>query len=278
MPKVDGIELVIHIRSFKKGPVYILMITALTTPTAREHALESGADDFITIPIDINNLAERVSEGLSRTKQEIDKVIIKRRSVDISKPPFPAVAIAASTGGPPVLTKIFNMLDNKDAAYFIVQHGPHWMLETFVSRLQKESKLKINLGKDNDRIQPGNVYLAPGDVHMLINKRGPKIAIDNGPKQNFVRPAADPLFKTAAEAFGEYLLGVVLTGLGRDGAIGATQIKSSGGSLLIQDPNECIAPSMPNSVVNIGVDHTIKKQNDIPNFITREITKMKDKL
>jgi two-component system chemotaxis response regulator CheB len=241
------------------------MITALVSEGARTYALESGADDYIAKPIDVEELLTRLKDGLARHQQKEPQKIEKKitREIDVL-PPFMGVVVGTSTGGPPALIEVFkNIPDNINAAFYIVQHGPPWMLETFSLRLQRETPLKVSLATNGAKSEVRNVYIAPGDRHMRINKKDYSIILDDGPKENFVRPAADPLFRSAADAFGKFCIGVILTGLGRDGAQGAGQIASVNGTIIVQDPKDAVAPSMPNTLVNSGVNH---KMAPLPNI------------
>lgn len=259
MPQMDGIELIRQIRLNIRPIPFIIMITALVSDSARNYALDSGADDFISKPIDIDEMLNRLNDGLSRRSQEapvsLDTKIFKETAI---KPKFVSVVIGTSTGGPPTLLEIFKTINhNLNAAYFIVQHGPPWMLETFSLRLQKETQFKVHLAANGMNVEQGNIYVAPGDKHMKIDKETFQIILDDGPKENFVRPAADPLFRTASEAFGKFCIAVVLTGLGRDAALGASVVATNKGLVLVQDPSTAVAPSMPNTVIQSGILHKV---------------------
>jgi two-component system chemotaxis response regulator CheB len=243
MPQIDGIELIRRLREKVDPLPLIIMITALVSEGARTYALESGADDYIAKPIDIDVL-----------------------------PPFIGVVIGTSTGGPPALIEVFkNIPDNVNAAFYIVQHGPPWMLETFSLRLQRETPLKVSLATNGAKSEVRNIYIAPGDRHMRINKEDYSIILDDGPKENFVRPAADPLFRSAADAFGKFSIGVILTGLGRDGAQGAGQIASVNGTVIVQDPKDAVAPSMPNTLINSGVSHKMVPLPEIAKLVSETV-------
>ncbi len=269
MPEMDGIELIRRVRQ-KTIPVpLIIMITALVSEGARSYALESGADDYIAKPIDVEELLSRVRDGLNKTEQSLPVGISGMENVTRETeilPPFPAVVIATSTGGPPTLIEIFRKIpEDINASFFIVQHGPPWMLETFSQRLQRDTKLKVSLAVNDIIAETGNIYIAPGDKHMRVEPGSLKIVLDDGPKENFVRPAADPLFRSAADSFGSYCIAVVLTGLGRDGAQGAAQIASHKGKVLVQDPDTAVAPSMPRTVIESGITynlHTLLEMSD----------------
>lgn len=264
MPQIDGIELIRQMREKMKKLPFIMMVTALVSEGARSYAIESGADDYIAKPIEVEDLLTQLRDGLNK-KEQSDKpqqYKVEKKSINV-KPPMVGVFIATSTGGPPTLIDLFKDVDTDlDCSYYIVQHGPSWMLETFSQRLQRESGLDVSLATDDLKIRSRHIYLAPGDKHMLISKDY-KLKLDDGPKENFVRPAADPLFRSATETFGKYALGVVLTGLGKDGTQGAAQLVSAGAKILVQDPANAIAPSMPTSIVKSGVEHTIISNKDL---------------
>lgn len=270
MPEMDGIELIRRARERITPIPLIIMITALVSEGARNYALESGADDYIAKPIDMNEILTRLKDGLDRREQKApDKVSrIVTMNTD-AHPPFVSVVIGTSTGGPPTLIKLFQSIpETTHAAFYIVQHGPPWMLETFSQRLQRETKLKVSLAFNRIISEPGNIYIAPGDKHLRIEPRTFRLLLDDGPKENFVRPAADPLFRSAAEAFGKYCIGVILTGLGRDGAQGAAQIAASQGVVLVQAPETAVAPSMPKTIIESGVHHKAIHINDLGKIIT----------
>lgn len=280
MPQMDGIELIRRIRE-KINPIpFIVMITALVSEGAKNYALESGADDYIAKPIDIEELLTRVKDGLQRKQQSIpasiDKIPEREHNVI---PPFIGVAIATSTGGPPTLIEIFRNIPNTlNAAFFIVQHGPPWMLETFTQRLQRETSLKVQLGNHEVKAEPGNIYIAPGDRHMRIDTKTYNITLDEGPKENFVRPAADPLFRSVAEAFGRFSIGVILTGLGRDGTLGAGQISSVQGTIIVQDPETAVAPSMPRTIIESSIPHKVFHLNELGKVISDTVIVLNQKL
>lgn len=274
MPQMDGIELIRFIRESIKPNPLVIMITALVSESARNYALESGADDFIAKPIDVDEITLVVNDGLAKLKQSRDtsKAKITVNSEPKGLPPFPAVVVASSTGGPPTLLEVFrNVEANTKAAFFIVQHGPAWMLETFAQRLAKETSFKVKVGANFLVPEVGTVYLAPGDKHMIVDDNTGKIMLDDGPKENFVRPAADPLFRSIARNFGRYTVAVVLSGLGKDGAQGIVHIANGKGTIIIQDPETAIAPSMPTAAIDTGVSHRKLHAKDIGRAISESV-------
>ncbi len=276
MPQMDGIELIRQIRLLIHPLPLIIMITALISDNARAYALDSGADDFIAKPVDIEELLTRINDALSRKSQKslLDKPYNIFSTNEI-KPKFVGVVIGTSTGGPPTIIQIFKRIPKTNkAAFYIVQHGPSWMLETFAQRLQNETELKVNLITNGEISEPDNIYLAPGEKHILIDKRNYQIFLDDGPKENFVRPSADPLFRSAAECFGKYCIGIILTGLGSDGMQGANAIASVNGTVLVQNPATALAPSMPNAVIEASIKHEIIEPDRMSEVILYQIDRL----
>lgn len=281
MPNMDGIELIRKVRETMTQIPLIIMITALVSEGARSYALESGADDYIAKPIDVEELLIRVKDGLAKKEQAApitggESVITREQD---SLPPFVGVCIATSTGGPPTLIDLFRQIpDDIYASFYVVQHGPSWMLETFSQRLQKETKLRVSLAGNGVVSEVGHVYIAPGDKHVRVEHGTYRLLLDEGPKENFVRPAADPLFRSVAAAFGKYCVGVVLTGLGRDGAQGAAHIASAHGSILVQDPETAVAPSMPKTIIEGGINHKVSPLNGMGNLIVETVFPLASKI
>ena len=272
MPQMDGIELIRRIREDIHPTPIIIMITALVSESSKNYALESGADDFVAKPIDIDELKVIIEDNLSKNTQKDNEIReVKKEVVSEIIPAFAGCVIVTSTGGPPTLIKLLKEIPkHTKAAFYIVQHGPTWMLKTFATRLQKETELKVILATDGMKSELGNIYLAPGDFHLKINK-DLTLSLDNGPKENFVKPAADPLFRTAARAFGKYLTAVILTGLGKDGTNGATAIANNGGDIIVQDPQSAIAPSMPRSIIDKKIKNKVFDLDTLPREISKSI-------
>ncbi|PKL89531.1 MAG: hypothetical protein CVV23_04775 [Ignavibacteriae bacterium HGW-Ignavibacteriae-2] len=258
MPIIDGVELVKIIRSeFTQQPV-IIVLTAVNSNEARNKVMLAGADEFVAKPVDNFFLLEIIKDTISKNNfnpkiEEIEPIIA------LSQMDYYCVGIAASTGGPSTLIKFFkNIGVINNAAFLVVQHGQEWMLKTFAKSLQQNINMPVHLGSDNLEIKPGNVYLAPGDKHMVIVKNSAVLEFLDTPPENFVRPSADPLFKSIASAFGNKSIGVVLTGMGRDGSIGAGYISAAGGTIIAENPQTAILPSMPNSVIKLNLaDHVV---------------------
>jgi two-component system, chemotaxis family, protein-glutamate methylesterase/glutaminase len=168
------------------------------------------------------------------------------------------IVIGASTGGIAALERLASALpQDLDAAVLIVVHvgtfGPGLLPEI----LSKSGRLPCTHAKTGERIQRGRIYVAPPDYHLLIDSEH-RMRLSHGPKENRTRPAIDPLFRSAALAFGPNVIGVVLTGLLDDGAAGLFAIKECGGTAIVQDPADAEAPSMPaHAAAQVAVDHCV---------------------
>ena len=256
MPRMDGIELTRRIRMGAEPIPPVLIVTALAHAEAREWALDAGADDYLAKPILAPEVLARVDNCLSRSQQDevADAAPVAEDPVAIepaSAPPFPVACIAASTGGPPAITQIFeNIHEPVAGALFVVVHAPGWMLDTFASRLQRACRhVEISMAEDGTDITAGRCFIAPGDRHLVIDPESRKVRLTEDPPENFVRPAADPLFRSAAASFGRYAIGMVLTGMGRDATQGADAIAKAGGRVIAQDPATAVARSMPEALI-----------------------------
>ncbi len=261
MPEMDGIELTKKIReSFEKQPI-IFILTAIAIKEAKVKALNSGADEFIAKPLNSDAIFALLENTIQKDKSSV-KIPVKKE-VKIIKRNFHCVAIAASTGGPPTLQKFFRNLDYCNAAFMIVQHGPQWMLETFAENIAKITPMKVQLGASGETIAPGNIYIAPGGKHMSLLKGELQIELSEGEPVNFVKPSADPLFKSVAFSFGAMSVGVVFTGMGKDGSVGAGFIRAAGGKIFAEDPATATLPSMPQSVISLGLADEIENAENI---------------
>lgn len=253
MPTMDGIELISKIRrEIKKQPI-IFLLTAVNSAEAKNKALFAGADEYLTKPIIFETLLDKVEQALKRGSSLVAKPKINKIETTKIKN-FYCVGIAASTGGPSTLVKFIGKLGVvKEAAFLIVLHGPKWMLAAFVSSLQEVTKMPVHQGANGMEIKPGNIYLAPGELHMVLKNNANTIELLDTPQENFVKPSADPLFRSIATSFGKKSIGMVFTGMGKDGAYGAGNIHAVGGKVLVQDPKTAIVPSMPEAVVKINI-------------------------
>lgn len=267
MPKLNGFEALKII--MKKTPTRIIMVSSLTSRDAAItiECLESGALDFIQKPAGSTSWTFRqVQDDLLKKIHEAMKVSInvlanpqktitrkKRESVQsIGKK---ILLIASSTGGPRSLDKVVPLLPEKiGVPVVIVQHMPAGFTKSLANRLDKISELKVKEAEEGDILEKDTVYIAPGNFHLGLKKSGTNISLylDSSEKINNVRPAADFTFDSAAEIYKQNIVGVVLTGMGRDGTKGAFKIKHYGGKIIAESKETCVVYGMPKAIVEEG--------------------------
>ncbi|HEY6090064.1 MAG TPA: chemotaxis response regulator protein-glutamate methylesterase [Gemmatimonadaceae bacterium] len=289
MPRLDGLEALEQI--MKEMPRPVVMLSAAGSERGNEmtlRALERGAIEFVRKP------SGPVSIDLLTVRAELTAALNAARAVNMTgvrTPPGPiaqvgaelpgkranrsatrVVALAASTGGPRTLGEIVPHLPEAlEAAVVIVQHMPREFTRTLSHRLDSMSQLGVSEAKDGEELREGRVYLAPGGYHMrLAGEPGNGcIQLDTSPTVWGVRPAADPLFASVAQVFGARAIGVVLTGMGRDGAEGLRQIREAGGTAVVQDRDSSIIYGMPQAALELaGADHVVAAR-EMPVLIRR---------
>jgi two-component system, chemotaxis family, protein-glutamate methylesterase/glutaminase len=279
MPALDGLQTLGYIMSETPRPVVILSAAdARTTSDLTIRALELGAVDFVQKPragdsLDEGLLRERLVAAL-RAARDADP----RRVSVLARPPTVqtsvtrggaasrVVAIAASTGGPRALATLIPALPNPlGAAVIVVQHMPAGFTESLARRLDTLSPLPVTEARDGTLVESNHVYVAPGGYHVRVVRRNdaPILALSEEAPIWGVRPSADPLFVSVAQAFRANAMGVVLTGMGRDGAEGLKEIRSAGGFAVVQDNATSIVNGMPQSALDHAGADVISSISDM---------------
>jgi len=279
MPVMDGLAALEHVMKVMPRPV--VMLSAAGSPKGTDmtiRALELGAVEFVRKPsgpisIDLVTVREQLIGALraaAKTNMRgLKNALRKTPAKTPVEPPKPAptsacslaVAIASSTGGPRALAEIIPMIPSDlGIAVFVVQHMPKDFTRSLAQRLDLTSPMPVAEGVDNEVVAANRVYLAPGGVHMVVadSDAGPVVRLDSGPPVWGVRPAADPLFKSVASVFGKNTIGVILTGMGRDGAEGLKVLRAAGGTAMVQDESSSLIYGMPQAALAAGgADHIV---------------------
>lgn len=179
----------------------------------------------------------------------------------------PAIlAIGASTGGPQALFALLRALPRPFPLPIVVtQHMPPTFTKILAEHIQRQTSIPTDEAQHGELLKPGRIYVAPGGRHMTVagTPADPTAALDDGPPENFCRPAVDPLFRTAAQVFGNRCLGVVLTGMGHDGRNGASEVVARGGTVIAQDEATSVVWGMPGAVAGAGLASFILPLDDI---------------
>jgi len=192
----------------------------------------------------------------------------------VSSAQIEIVVIASSTGGPNALMQLFTRIpQHLSAPILIVQHMPPVFTQQLAYRLSSKGNLITREAKHGERPDPGEVRIAPGDFHMAVTRttQGCQTHLNQDPPEHSCRPAADVLFRSAAEAYGAGVLAVVLTGMGRDGLSGAEVIQQAGGQIIVQDQESCTVWGMPGAVATAGLADGIYPLDEIPYEIAKRV-------
>ncbi|MFW5698125.1 MAG: protein-glutamate methylesterase/protein-glutamine glutaminase, partial [Fimbriimonadaceae bacterium] len=252
MPEMDGVTALEKIMA--ECPTSVIMVSTETTEGAKQtiRCLDLGALDFVSKPQGSTSmkLVEAKQELLSKVRDaRFARMIRSRTPVEpkqaVRSKTDKVVVIASSTGGPRALVTLFESLPKGfSAPVLIVQHMPAGFTESFAKRLDQIGTVPCKQASEGDRLTPGLALLAPGGRHMQINDKG-AIELNDDPSVHGVRPAADKLFVTAAKQYGKRIVGLVLTGMGRDGAAGAKAVADSGGVVYGEAESTCTIYGMP---------------------------------
>lgn len=265
LPGENGLVLLSKIMNSR--PIPVLMVSAHTKDGAELtiRALEMGAVDFFTKPsgqisIDLYEYKDDLINKLEIASQATVSLIKKEQ---IRKKPARSldfyVGIAASTGGVRALNYIIPSLPSKcGMRILVVQHMPRYFTASLAFHLNERSSMVVKEAKNDELILDGEVLVAPGGYHTEVHISGKKVILNDGPARHGVKPSADVLFESMAEAYKERAIGIVLTGMGHDAALGMKKIKQLDGATIVQDPKDALIGGMPQSAIDTGmVDHVL---------------------
>jgi len=278
MPKMDGLEFLERLMRLRPTPV--VMVSTLTDRGAEVtlKALELGAIDFVSKPrlgiaAGLQELAGDICEKIrvaskarlirhlrpaaatNTTSATGDQPAAKRAMAQYSRVSTEKlIAIGASTGGTEAIREVVSRLNADSPAVLITQHMPPGFTRSFAARLDGLCRMTVSEAQDGERVLPGHAYVAPGDRHMTIVRCGANymITLDDGPPVNRHRPSVDVLFKSVAQVAGQNALGVILTGMGRDGATGMLEMRHAGAFNIAQDEASCVVFGMPREAIAVG--------------------------
>jgi two-component system, chemotaxis family, protein-glutamate methylesterase/glutaminase len=276
MPEMDGLETLPPLRKlFPRMPV--IMFSSLTERGAMVtlDALSRGATDYFAKPATasledtrtvIRSQLIPTLKGLCRPTPTTPAPLatpigpISGTSTLLTPKRIDALIIGVSTGGPNALVEVFGSLPaTLPVPIFIVQHMPPMFTRLLAERLTAASPVVVEEAIHCTTARPGRAYLAPGDYHMMLthDRAGTRIVLNQDPPENSCRPAADPLFRSAAKLYGANLLAVVLTGMGHDGLRGCEEVKAVGGAIIVQDEATSVVWGMPGAVARAGLAEKI---------------------
>lgn len=287
MPRMDGFTFLRWV--MRELPLPIIVVSARSDDRSVLKALELGAVDFIVKPTakassELHKIQEELIEKVKMvahlemskiksnlellsdgTERRIERPSLRPKGVEL-------VAIGASTGGPPAIQSILLRLPkNLPAGIVISQHMPEGFTRHFAERLDKTVTLDVKEAKDGEVVEPGNVLIAPGGYHTVLEKKEGNICTRlkrRGPSDKYI-PSVDTMMKSAAALYGRNLLGVILTGMGSDGRDGMKAIKEHRGQTIVESVETSVVFGMPNEVIEAGAADKVLPLRDIPDEIIK---------
>jgi len=286
MPVMDGLTALKMI--MEKKPTPVIMLSTLTTEGAREtlEALKLGAVDFVTKPsgplVDLSSIEKelvtkvKIVAGTSPNLMRIHN--LKKLKLDVVRGSWGVktedvcVLIGSSTGGPSALEMIIPRLPaDIPAPIFVVQHMPPDFTQQLAERLNSISEVEVKEAENNERVKDGVVYIAPGGYHMKVRRAANvvRIKIVDGEPVNAVKPSVDVTADSVVQAYGGNVVGVILTGMGEDGAYGMKMIKDRGGLTIACSEDTCVVFGMPKAAIEIGGIVSVKPVFEIAEEVVR---------
>ncbi len=266
MPELDGFATLTEIRRVAPDlPVVLFSHVDERVAQQTLQAMSLGATDFVVKPNEASlelaeaYVAERLAPlllGLATPRPALDlaaRVVPQPETGRLA-----AVVVGVSTGGPDALHRLVGDLPaDLPVPVLVVQHMPPVFTRLLAERLDRAGPLPVSEAVDGPVVRAGAVYLAPGGRHLTVRagQAHVRVRLDDGPPENFCRPAADVLFRSAAAAYEGEVLAVVLTGMGRDGLRGCAAVREAGGQVVVQDPATAVIASMPTAVLQAGLAH-----------------------
>lgn len=285
MPRMDGLSFLAKLMKHYPMPVIVVSSLAPHNSEVALKALELGAVDVIAKPgtqfsvPDVSRTLVRAIRGASMAKiQQRSSEEVEARATPGKKPSASVhqfrttnkiLAIGASTGGTTALETVLRGLPADIPGTVIVQHMPEVFTKTFSDRLNNVCSMRVQEAKDGDPVSPGLALVAPGGKHMVLQQSGALniVRLKDGPMVHYQRPAVDVLFQSVARHVGRNAVGVILTGMGADGAKGLLDMKENGAFTLAQDEKSCVVFGMPKEAIKMGAVDRIASLTDMADAI-----------
>lgn len=302
MPRMDGITFLKKLMRERPTPVVICSTLTAKGAEVTMQAMSAGAVDIITKPtLNLKGFLQdsktlladaikaashaRVKKISSVSSQQMestpkltaDAVIMPTGLAPMSETTDRVIAIGTSTGGTQALEYVLTRLPRTVPGIVIVQHMPEAFTAAFAKRLDSLSQISVKEAEQNDRVIPGLALIAPGGKHMLLRRSGAqyRVEIKDGPLVSRHRPSVDVLFRSTAQAAGKNAIGIIMTGMGDDGARGLKELHDTGALTVAQDEASCVVYGMPKEAVKIGATDAEFSLAAIPELIIRSPSRAK---
>jgi two-component system chemotaxis response regulator CheB len=277
MPRMDGLTFLRKLMHFHPLPVIVISSLGQSSCKMAVEALRLGAVEVLAKPsgpYSVGELRLALAQKIRAAAAASPRIDQLDTAAEAGPPPpLPAgsanpsavIAIGASTGGTEAIQRILTALPADSPAVVIAQHIPAVFSRAFADRLDSLCPLEVREASDGDLLTPGRALIAPGDMHMLVRRVGgiSRIAIKTGPRVNYQRPSIDVLFSSVAETNPRETVGVLLTGMGSDGAQGLLKLQQAGAHTVAQDEASCVVFGMPREAIRIGAACQVLPLNQI---------------
>jgi two-component system chemotaxis response regulator CheB len=279
MPRMDGLSFLAKLMQHYPMPVVILSSLTPKNSELAIKALELGAVDVLAKPGTAYS-TQNVAQQLIRSIRAAATAVINRHGRDaavsaemrqplaklLSQTTHKIVAIGASTGGTKAIEEVLTQMPATTPGTLIVQHMPEHFTTSFAKRLNDICQMEVREARDNEFVAPGVALIAPGNMHMVLQRSGGNylVRIKNGPMVHYQRPSVDVLFQSVATGAGKNAVGVILTGMGADGAKGLLQMKQAGAFTIAQSEASCVVFGMPKEAIRMGAADRVVDLENIP--------------
>lgn len=287
MPRMDGLDFLEKLMRLRPMPV--VMVSSLTERGSEItlRALELGAVDFVTKPkLSIQSGMLEYAELITDKIRAAAKAKVRARTIphpELNKGPSEGlplirnpltsseklIIIGASTGGTEAIKDFLMQMPSDCPGILITQHMPEGFTRSFAKRLDSLCKITVKESEGGERVLPGHAFIAPGHSHLMLARSGANYVtqLDQGPPVNRHRPSVDVLFESAARCAGKNAVGVILTGMGKDGAVGMLSMKNAGAYNFAQDEASCVVFGMPREAIAIGATHEVGPLHALPGMV-----------
>jgi two-component system chemotaxis response regulator CheB len=284
MPELDGLGTLEELRrQFPQLPAIMFSTLTARGAIATLDSLARGASDYVTKPANVGSVAagiqcvkEQLIKALCAPPASVSRVTPKIVCRPASRRPqrCEVIVVGSSTGGPQSLATVIGSLPaHLPVPMVVVQHMPPVFTNHLAQRLNQNSHLEVREARHGDVLRPGLVLIAPGDFHLELQHAEAQVraVTHQKPPENSCRPAVDVLFRSAAEIYGSGVLGVILTGMGRDGLRGSREIVDRGGQVFAQDEETCVVWGMPRAVVEDGLASRVLPLEEISDALQEAV-------
>ncbi len=265
MPRMDGLTFLKKLMAFRPMPVIVISSLGEASCEAGMDALRAGAVEVIAKPGGPFSVGEMKISLANKIRAAAASRVAKPRSAKLPEElpppacagrfnPLALIAIGASTGGTEAIAEVLTRLTADMPGIVVTQHIPAGFSRVFAERLNKTCPIRVAEAADGDMVRPGLALVAPGNFHMIVHRSGGayRVAVKDGPMVCYQRPSVDVLFSSVAEAAGRHGVGVILTGMGSDGAQGLKKMQSAGAATIAQDEASCVVFGMPMQAIRLG--------------------------